>query len=410
MSETGVVMNVLAASGLPGSSEYDIERHASSEVYRNPRTVSQAISSLPIMASDYELPETLLACLIKNSRFVRFLQNSASYWPKGESLADRGYQSFFVFVRAILSLGAAYSLALVGDASYYHKNVGVFLWATTFLDYASVLPGQYLNQQRLQQPGRMLDATVLDESLTITRVFAILSGCTILISLISVICDSTALDLLLETAVSSEAILLTFLTSQAFIVMYLSFNLLFLLLDLKVSILLIDQLILLAENKSLTMEMFDMVRQDIHRRVRVSKFTSDLIIVPCMASVVAIAVVIFFLDLQTGTSAVFIGVALVFLLMKELFFVAIAFWFVAQVNGRADALTVLLSRSIWQPSGEFASMLDLQRVSMHASSVSEPISFTLLFKRVSYENVAVGAGSLVLTILVGVLEEITGYK
>jgi hypothetical protein len=128
-----------------------------------------------------------------------------------------------------------------------------------------------------------------------------------------------------------------------------------------------------------------------------------------MASVVAIAVVIFFLDLQTGVNAIFIGVALVFLLMKELFFVTIAFWYVAQVNGRADTLTVLLSKAIWQPSGEYASMVDLQRVSMHASSVSEPISFTLLFKRVSYENVAFGALSLALTILVGVLEEITGY-
>jgi hypothetical protein len=48
-------------------------------------------------------------------------------------------------------------------------------------------------------------------------------------------------------------------------------------------------------------------------------------------------------------------------------------------------------------------IVDVQRLSVHASSVSSPITFTLVFKRVTWTTVAVTAFGLVTSFIVGIV-------
>jgi hypothetical protein len=48
-------------------------------------------------------------------------------------------------------------------------------------------------------------------------------------------------------------------------------------------------------------------------------------------------------------------------------------------------------------------IVDVQRLSVHASSVSSPITFTLVFKRVTWTTVAVAALGLATSFIVGII-------
>jgi hypothetical protein len=172
------------------------------------------------------------------------------------------------------------------------------------------------------------------------------------------------------------------------------FNLFVLLMDIKVSSLSIDQLFILAENRSLTMATFTRVRADIHRRVNVSRWASDLIIVPCIPSVIAILVI--FTDNKLDIYN------FVLVLIKELLYVGVAFWYVAQVNEKADKLTRKLSEAMWDGQGGVS---DAERLSILTSAMLEPISFTLLFKRLSIQNVALSFAGCAVSIVVGIIKQ-----
>ena len=178
---------------------------------------------------------------------------------------------------------------------------------------------------------------------------------------------------------------------------YLVFNLMMLLMDLKVSSLLLDQLFILVDSKALSLEKFNLVRNDIHRRVAVSKWASDFIVVPCVASAVAIALMLIINQLSMYNFAL--------ILVKELIFVGIAFWYVAKVNEKADLLTVALSTSMWEGAGGVS---DVERLSICTSCMIQPISFPLLFKRLSVPNVLVSFGGFALSIVVGIIKQSMG--
>ena len=297
----------------------------------------------------------------------------------------------------------------------------------------SVLPAQHMNHHRLHRPANKHDIQVLNESTNIALIFGLLS-------------TSTTFAATVLMALGTQPIYAASFFTEFFLGAVLSFNMLFLILDIKASSLMLDELHLLVDKKQLTLDKFASVRQEIHSRVKESLWACDLIIVPCLASIGAILVLIlFFLDRTSNTKVQCETVAFIAYMLKELFFVAIAFWYVAKVNARADELTVKLSRSMW---GEYKNkhfvtdegttnttthvaitntigeeeeesettclldtvqMIDMHRVSIHASSISEPISFTLLFKRVSWQNVALSAAGVCTTVIIALIRSIKYY-
>eukprot|EP01032_Pedospumella_encystans_P022564 gene22564-25565_t len=316
------------------------------------------------------------------------------------------------------------------DISHTIRDASAGIDITTILRTVSVVIVQYLNQCRIQKPAHAHEVLILEESAKIAGIYGIVVLFTNIVSTI----------LLAFSSVPENA---GIQVTEYFLGTYLSFNLFFLILDVKASSVLLDQLHLLADNKSLTMNVFAASRADIHRRVKESRWACDLIVVPCVASVVGILVlVIYFLNTPVRPALKIEASAFVCILLKELLFVMVAFWYVAKVNARADELTIKLSRNIWEqsepllssyngsdtvphdsngnvlthrkihtqpsminPESERVSATDIQRLSIHASSISEPISFTLLFKRVSWKNVAVSTGGFVLAIFIAVIKK-----
>lgn len=168
------------------------------------------------------------------------------------------------------------------------------------------------------------------------------------------------------------------------------------------------------------MDNFNMVRTEIHKRVSASKLASDFVVIPSFASALGIIISIALVK-EAGTYQERINTYLGFLFiqLKELFYIAVAFWYVAKVNGRADELTVKLSDEFWgeykHPNnsiphhsnqkadvehGEKLHLTDLHRVSIYMSGTSRPISFTLLFKRLSWNDVLVSGVGFSVTLFI----------
>ena len=172
----------------------------------------------------------------------------------------------------------------------------------------------------------------------------------------------------------------------------------------------IHLLLLLVEEKKLTIHKFDHFRSDIHRRVDNSKWTTDIILAPCLASVICILVLLFHADRKL----IFLTTAWVVAMTKEFIFICIAFTYVAHVNAQADTLRTKLSKNVWLASAYLDASVnvadsvkgselinEIQRLTMCVSCFAEPISFTLLFKRVSWANVFMAAAGFAITLVLG---------
>jgi hypothetical protein len=363
--------------------------------------LSNTLQSLPIMSGEYDTGTTLVEALAKNMKFVSFIRWTAGYYPdKFDSAMDWWYGFLFAGTRLSMVLMTIVSMYMAINSAIHGQTTSTLFWVATTFDYGSVVPGQYLNQLRLHRPAKLLDTAVLDPSIRIVFLFSVASCCTVAFGLatcgLSISAPGwTAFDVLVNF-------------TQAQLVMYLAFNLLFLVMDLHVSLLLIDQLDLLADAKTLTVDKFNLVRDDIHRRCSDSKWATDAVTAPCGASVIAILVLVFNLERGTAPYDVLTSIYFILVMLKELLFLAIAFWYVAKVNERADALTKKLSRTVWCPVDGYLS--DIERLTICASSQVEPITFSLLFKRLNWNNVAVSGAGFALTVLVGVVKICLGIN
>lgn len=374
--------------------------------------------SLPILCDSFITQDTLLSFLYRNNKSRTFLQFTANYWSVTMRKEDDStailhkIYSTFVFLSLCVLLTMMVFAVSVDLVTSKLSEITVSL--TVALDIMSVLPSQYLNQMRMRHKAYIQDSSVIDESVRIATYFGVFCACSIALSIAILVAGGDVEG----SGVFSNIILLTVV--QPLISLYLTFNLLFLMMDLKVSSLLIDQLFILADHKILTVSKFNMVRNDIRRRDRNSKLASDFIIAPCLASVIAILVLVF----RTDKDYVFITSAWAIALTKELMFIFVAFWYVAKVNGKADLLTAKLSTSEWaaeRPLDVQATLAefrvhhnemkaDMQRMTICVSCITDPIRFTLLFKRVTWQDVAVSAAGFGATIVVGIIKIIVGAQ
>jgi hypothetical protein len=353
-------------------------------------------ASLPILADGYEMKENLAQCMKRNKTAWWLLKASANYWPD-QSCPDENlsstwitfHQTMFVTARVFLIVLVILYTVLLADGM--RNPFGISVLVTIILDIISLFPAQYSNQLRLRQSARIQEALVVDECSKI----ALYNGAVFLATAMAFVIVYMA-TFGKDWRGAAVLYVLVFIAAEIALCGYLTFNLFILLMDVKVASISIDQLVILAEGKCLTFATFNKVRTDIHRRVDISKWASDIIIVPCVASTIAIQVL--FTDNKLVS---YYSFALI--LFKELQFVAVAFWYVAQVNEKADSLTVHLSGSMWDAG--VTGVADNDRLSIVTSSMLEPISFTLLFRRLSLTNVVLSFVGCGITMAVGVIKE-----
>lgn len=323
---------------------------------------------------------------------------------------------WYLFNRA--SLLAVFALYIeTVCVNHFGNEFSLMTIIAVLISIVAVLPAQWNNQSRLCQSARIQDASVIDESTKLAARYFMVSMFTATLFVIF-FCIIDTLD-----QISIPLIVVLFVGLYA-LSGYLSFNLLMLLTDLKVSSLLLDQLFILADCRALSLEKFNLVRDDIRRRVNGSRWASDFILVPCIVSAVVIAVVFQTKDIRAYNLAL--------LLVKELLFVAVAFWYVAKVNERADELTKKLSGSMWRcdlevglsrgvgrdlgsisdidsisSAGEASVALisDTERLTVCSTALADPISFTLLFRRLSLPNILVSFAGFAASIVAGLLRQ-----
>jgi len=300
------------------------------------------------MANQRETSRTLFGLSDSKKSLRHFFAFTGNYWPT---------QGIFIFARSnfVLSKLAIFLCAALlafimsvyisafadsdDDSVEQFYEVYIALYLMLFLGTLSVLPAQYFNRLRIFVPAEIEDFMVIDECLRVVYIFGLVSGLCVMGGL--ALEGRTHNTLYGYTAIAS-----------LFVVMSLMFNMFFLLLDLKVSLLLIDQLHILADKKMLTIDKFKLVRTEVHRRVTASKLASDFVVIPSLASTVGIIIAVALTRQAQSRSdddgfftQVYMG--LVLIQLKELFYIAVAFWYVAKVNGRADELTVKLSEEFW---------------------------------------------------------------
>jgi hypothetical protein len=381
-------------------------------VIQSPSDHVLEVESLSVMSSEADEEYSLFECMQRNTSSLFFLKICGNFWCSTSQLASSsGTQKLWFSVHRINFIVAR--LGLLGMSMFTFAAIivdsitgpvdSIAIAVAVTLDLLSVIPAQYLNQLRMLQPAQKLDSVVLDESVRVAQYF--LFFCLLLL-LTSVLIYTANIGGLQGNVINSILLGL----GEFLISLNLSFNLFFLIVDLKVSSLLLDQLFLLREKGLLTLDKFNVVRNDIRRRVQKSKWASDFIVVPSIASIIAILLLVF----AANPSRRILTIAWIIALSKELVFVCIAFWYVARVNGRADSLTNSLGVDVTLPlprnDGDKFKLDDekynfllkeVHRLSIYTSSLSDPVSFTLLFKRLSWENVIASALGFIVTVVVG---------
>ena len=441
-TNNGISLNIIQVR-----SQTDLEDGNNIQRQIQSNTSHQGVTSLQIMSNSFESEDSLMASLSKNKAYISFLKWTGNYYPPRMERKDwnsKFHRGIFVLCRLIILEMIVLSIYVVIYTLLASNSVQSAFWIAQLLDYCSLLPSQYYNQLRLERRGRIVDASVLDSALRITSAFGLVSATCVVFGLI-VFCGAWN-----EAHVGGSKLALNLITLLFHFtsVMYLSFNLLFLTIDLQVCSLLLDQVDILVDCKALTFDKFNLVRDDIHRRYQESRWITDIVIVPCGASAIAIALIVYFLENDSGPYDSISSSALILMLLKQVGFLGVAFWYVAKVNGKADAITVKLSREIWRKpvltpknpnpttiagtcstastatavTPESSLMVsptngvgvgyfpteDLERLSVHASSLSEPISYQLLFKRINWQNVIVSASGFALTVVVGIGRNVAG--
>jgi hypothetical protein len=352
------------------------------------------------LGGDPTKAKTLLDVFRSRPSLMSWMLWTGCIWRSGTDCYSRLYQCCFVVARLCLVYGMIGFAVLASNAVAAAEAVTFVAISILFL---SAVPAQILNQYRLSSHDTVITAegSVVDRCVAIVSYFVGASVFTIAYMLMAEI-------LLLNGQPPSDwPFPIILVVTRLYIVAYMAFNLLILLIDAHVAALAVDQLAARVQDHTIDMGALAAVREDVRSRSERWKWVNTIVIVPCLAAIVGIVLVMFFLE-STHTSAqwVVFWTAIIMSFMREVMYLGIAFWFVATVNGKADTLTVALSRHVWCSGSNCVP--DVGRLSVYASSLSEPIAFKLLLRRISWADVTVNVISVSVALLVGLVKYLAG--
>lgn len=369
-----------------------------------------------VSSEDVNTTKDLLITQCSNiSQVLMLLRVTANYWDSSPDVINLD-KVWFVVARVACVISCVFSVMIICSISSYHSAGRGFRILYVCFNVAMILRvvtawlAQYFNQNRLVEVASSHELVILHNSAVLATKFGVAATLTNLIT--------TAL--LLGSGFGSA---IPVFLPEYVLVAYLAFNMFFLLLDVNTCASLLEKLHSLADNKLLTITTFLQAKHEIQYRARKSQWVTDLVMIPCVLCAFSAAVLIFALmDYRVDEQLRIFYSALISLALKEMMFMCIAFWYVAKLNGRADELTAKLADTVWGEYSDRAADLessallataqvsDIHRLSIYASSLSKPISYTLVFKRVTWWNVAVSAGSFVLAIVIGIIRNLVlGY-
>ncbi len=205
----------------------------------------------------------------------------------------------------------------------------------------------------------------------------------ILFTTTSISCLLPILDIVSFSKDNSQAISLAtyaiLFFGQTAYSLILSANLFFILLDCKVSSVLVDQLINLQKENLLTLDKYNAVRTEIDNRVKNTFWLNFMLVVVCILNgLAALALLVF------STLTIEFKIVALLLLIKELPFLIIVFYKSAGVNDKSDRLITMLATDAW----------DIEQITqcnhrtiLYINAEGRRISFPLAGLRMNYKDV-----------------------
>ncbi len=328
--------------------------------------------SLPFQFTD----DSLVKHIQKNAPVYRMLRLSGVIWSsEGSDCCSNIFQFFWsIFVRLFLFISIIYGY-LIADAGAVFMNAGMLAAGICIIAQVLVLfPSIIEIQSRLKAPVSSFDLMFYSDTLywcKVMFVMTFLAG-----SLYAV------LGMALPTGpLEGFAVFLyvSLILGQLAYSALLSVNLLFVLLDCKVSSVLVDQLTALHHAQQLTVDKFNMVRKEISLRVKRSLWLNYGLVVVAICNLLAALLLLLFSHFGL---IIFIGA--VFLLGKELPFLALVFFKSAGVNEKVDKLTRMLGCERWETDHEKQCNT---RMMLYINAEAQRISFPMAGLRMSYQDI-----------------------
>ena len=176
--------------------------------------------------------------------------------------------------------------------------------------------------------------------------------------------------------------------------------------DTRVSIQLINDLIYESNNKILLLSKFQLVRNEITKRVKSSQFVSVTVTIAAIINSLSFIALIFLYETTTNTSNKLLFLIDLLICLKEILFVYFLFIETSKVNEKSDELISLLANNSWDLETDLLSKRDLIRLSIYASSTNEPITFPLIFKRYRKIDVIIQITGFIITLLFAILKQL----
>ena len=177
----------------------------------------------------------------------------------------------------------------------------------------------------------------------------------------------------------------------------LSFCLFFLLIDLKMSHLLVQDAIDNIDNKRLTYEIFYRYRKSINNFVTNSYWINYLFIPTCVLNALAVIVTVAYTN--SGVAYIF---NLSILFCREIFFLVIALVYIAKINDLSSSFMLKLSDS------EFSTTTEGIRI--YHSSAYQPIAYTILGYSFTRTKLLVQLITYILSVFITILQSVLDSK
>ncbi len=384
------------------SSAMDVElSKASNHQDCHPLSLTNANSSvfisLPLRCTDTPLSTHMAG----NKSVIRFLRLAGVIWSsqrKEEYKVAKVLQYCWNigFIRLFLALGVflygGYSLVdgfMMQQVSFW--TVGLCMIAQNGVMFPSLLS----IQQRLNKVAAENDIIFYTDSVKWSYRILIL---TFLISCIYAI-------ILYSMTTATDSLRIIWIAGIVFnqfaYACVLGANLLFIMLDCKVSSVLLDQLINLHKLDLLTLDKYNGVRTEIQNRVNNSYYLNWAIVVNSMLNFLTVLLLIL-----TYSSEFAVGeLGLCFLLLKEMPFLLIVFIASANVNEKSDKLTIMLGTDAWDV--EHMTKCN-SRLIIYANAEAKRISFPMAGLRMNHKDIRKQLFGWVLASVVAVVRAAVG--
>lgn len=319
-----------------------------------------------------ECKKELLKSIQASSNVFLLLKITGSYWPeKCTDFWDWLHRAWFLGHRCVLVVCALSTLCIGWDSVYdQHEYVWLIPNLANFFGFLLVIPAHYKNQLRLLQLERTHDKLCLDEPCRVATRFLVAS--------------LIAVGYFVFVSGFYHSYLMTLYYCGDFCVaLYLTSNMLFLVMDLQAICLQLYGLTELAHGQRLKNREYVQVREELAERSMITMYTTSLAVSPSIIYCLAFPTLILFYTADgTTASAIFKNVSYLSTLLKDVFFIFLSFYYVARVNETSDKLTKVVAARVWDTP-----IANSERHDIYITSKEEPISVYLLMCRVSWKMV-----------------------